>query len=65
MKTVTFTMTIDEANVIFKALGKMPFDQVYTLIGKMNEQANQQLTGQNSANPFTGANKAEQNGNGN
>jgi hypothetical protein len=62
MKTVTFTITIDEANLIFKSLGKMPFDQVYTLIGKLNEQANQQLAGNNSATPFNTIDKAENNG---
>ena len=52
MKTITFTLTIDEANLLFKSLGRMPFEQVYTLIGKMNEQANQQLSGNVSASPF-------------
>jgi hypothetical protein len=64
MKNVTFTVTIDEANLLFKALGRIPFEQVYQLIGKMNEQANQQLSGGNSsASPFiTG--KTEQDGDG-
>jgi hypothetical protein len=42
---VKFELTIDEANVIFKALGRLPFNEVYALIGKLNEQANQQLGG--------------------
>ena len=50
---VTFTLTLDEANKIFKALGALPFSEVYELIGKLNEQANQQLSGnQNSSNKF-------------
>jgi hypothetical protein len=53
MKTVTFTVTIDEANLLFKSLGRMPFEQVYQLIGKMNAQANQQLSGNDLASPFT------------
>lgn len=40
---VHFQITLDEANTIFKALGQMPFAEVYELIGKLNKQANQQL----------------------
>jgi hypothetical protein len=40
---VTFELSLEEANLIFKALGKLPFEEVYELIGKMNEQANHQL----------------------
>ena len=42
-KTITFQLTIDEANLILQALGNLPFSQVYPIIGKINEQANQQL----------------------
>jgi hypothetical protein len=42
-KEVTFTVTLEEANLIFKALGKQPFEAVYELIGKLNDQANVQL----------------------
>lgn len=45
---VNFQITLDEANVIFKALGQMPFSDVYALIGKLNEQANRQLNHPNS-----------------
>ena len=38
-----FELTIEEANLIFKGLGKLPFAEVYQLIGKLNEQANKQL----------------------
>jgi hypothetical protein len=41
---VVFSVTLEEANTIFKALGSLPFSEVYELIGKLNEQANQQLT---------------------
>lgn len=47
MKELNFTLSIDEANLIFKALGRMPFNEVYSLIGKMNAQANEQLAPQN------------------
>ena len=42
-KEVVFKLTIQEANLIFKSLGKLPFEEVYELIGKLNTQANQQL----------------------
>ena len=35
--------TIDEVNLILEALGQMPFSRVYELIGKIQEQARQQL----------------------
>ncbi|WP_162441252.1 hypothetical protein [Rhodocytophaga rosea] len=52
MKKVTFTVSIEEASTIFKALGKLPFAEVYELIGKLNEQANEQLS-QPPASPKT------------
>jgi|GEM_PF-2256353 hypothetical protein len=45
---ITFNITLEEANTIFKALGKQPFAEVFELIGKLNEQANQQLTDNNT-----------------
>jgi hypothetical protein len=39
-----FTVSLEEANKIFKALGREPFQEVYELIGNLNEQANQQLS---------------------
>lgn len=41
-QTIRFDLTIEEANLIFSALGKLPFNQVYELIGKLNAQANAQ-----------------------
>jgi len=46
MKELDFKISLAEANLIFKALGKMPFEDVYELIGKLNKQANQQLKGE-------------------
>lgn len=43
---IQFLVTLEEANLIFKALGKLPFADVYALIGKLNEQANNQLAPQ-------------------
>ena len=43
MKNLTLRVSLDEANLIMKALGEMPFKDVYELIGKLNSQANNQL----------------------
>ena len=49
-KSITFQVNLDEANLIFKALGKQPFETVYELIGKLNDQANSQLRPQEEEN---------------
>ncbi len=43
MSQLHFQMTLEEANLVFKGLGLLPFKDVYELIGKLNEQANEQL----------------------
>jgi hypothetical protein len=54
MKDVQVTLTIDEANLVLKALMNMPFIEVYELIGKINEQCNKQLSnGKNGAAGIT------------
>ncbi len=37
---LNISISLDEAKLIFKALGKMPFEDVYELIGHLNEQVN-------------------------
>ncbi len=43
MKEINLQLTIEEANLVLEALGNLPFAQVFTLIGKIQEQAGQQL----------------------
>lgn len=43
---IQFEVNLEEANTIFKALGKEPFAKVFELIGKLNEQVNTQLNSQ-------------------
>lgn len=43
MQEVTIKITLEELNLVFKALGNEPFKDVYELIGKLNEQTNSQL----------------------
>jgi len=50
MKDITLYLTTDEANLILEALGNLPFVKVYTLIGKIQEQARQQLSESDSPN---------------
>jgi hypothetical protein len=46
MQELNLKVTIDEANLILEALGQMPFAKVYEIVGKIQEQASQQLNGQ-------------------
>lgn len=41
--TVSWELTLEEANLILKSLSLQPFKDVYELIGKLNHQANHQL----------------------
>lgn len=51
-KKLQFEVELDEANLILKALGKLPFEEVYDLIGKLNSQANNQLNKSNDTKVF-------------
>ncbi len=42
---INLQFSVEEVNVIIKALGTMPFNQVYEIIGNIHQQANQQLFG--------------------
>lgn len=44
------SLSLEEAKLIFKALGKMPFEEVYELIGHLNEQVNAQGRGSSNQN---------------
>lgn len=43
MKEMNFNVTVDEANLILESLGKMPFEKVFALVNKLQEQARNQL----------------------
>lgn len=49
-KELILKVTVEEGNMIFKGLGKLPFEDVFELIGKLNEQANHQLNGSSDMN---------------
>ncbi len=42
-KTIELEFTVEETNLVLEALGALPFARVYTLIGRIQEQARQQL----------------------
>lgn len=54
--TLQLQLQVEDVNMIFKALGRLPFQEVYELIGKINSQVNAQLPlpGNNPqiSNPF-------------
>ncbi|WP_185123720.1 hypothetical protein [Reichenbachiella sp. 5M10] len=37
---VEVQLTVEELKLVFKALGKLPFEEVYEVIGKLNDQVN-------------------------
>ncbi len=43
MDNITFTLTVEESNLMLNALAQMPYAQVVGLIGKLREQAQVQL----------------------
>ncbi len=47
---LNITINLEEAKLIFKALGKMPFEEVYELIGHLNEQVNEQERSSSNTN---------------
>ncbi len=48
MNELKLELNIEDINLIFKALGNMPFKDVYELIGKINDQVNFQLQSEES-----------------
>jgi hypothetical protein len=45
MKTINFSLTVEETNKILEALAQLPFVQVNQLISKIHTDANAQLRG--------------------
>ena len=43
MQTLQLHLTIDEVNLLLEALGDLPFARVHTLIGSIQQQAQEQL----------------------
>ena len=45
MKELTFKVTTDEANLILEGLGHIPFARVFSLVAKLQSQAQEQMNG--------------------
>ncbi len=43
MQEINLTISVEEANLILEALGDQPFNKVFKLIGKIQQQAANQL----------------------
>jgi len=43
MKELQFNVTVEEANIILEGLGKLPFERVFNVVGKLQNQANEQM----------------------
>lgn len=43
MNDLRFTLTINEANLVLKALGTLPYQDVYKLVEKIQAQASLQI----------------------
>lgn len=45
---IKFELTIEEANLVLASLAKMPFEQVFNVIGKLRQQAEEQVNNNNT-----------------
>lgn len=43
MKEINFAVTVDEANLILRGIGQLPFAEVYQLVSRLQQQAGRQL----------------------
>lgn len=50
-KEIQLQFTPDEVNLILEGLGNLPFVKVYQLIGKIQEQASRQVSGDEGQAP--------------
>lgn len=41
-KKIQLELNIEDINLILRALGNLPFNEVYDVIGKIHDQANEQ-----------------------
>ena len=52
MQEITLTLSVKEVNQILEALGNQPFNQVFALIGKIQQQASSQVSATNGDEPL-------------
>ena len=51
MQEINLSLAIEEVNLILEGLGNLPFARVYALVGKIQEQAAQQIKSANVSRP--------------
>lgn len=52
---IVLKLTPEEINVLLEGVGNLPFVKVYSLIGKIQKQASEQLSGRSSTDEATDA----------
>lgn len=48
---IILSLEVDEVNLLLQALGERPFKEVYDLVGKINDQAYEQMVKASHKNP--------------
>jgi hypothetical protein len=51
MHDINLSLAIEEVNLILEGLGNLQFAKVYALVGKIQEQAAQQIKSANASRP--------------
>jgi hypothetical protein len=51
MQEINLKLAVEDVNMILEGVGTLPFARVYTLVGKIQEQAAQQLRANLAAAP--------------
>jgi hypothetical protein len=51
MQEINLRLAVEEVNVILEGVGNLPFARVYTLVGKIQQQAAQQMRAGNGDRP--------------
>ena len=49
MQEINLRLAVEDVNVILEGVGNLPFAKVYTLVGKIQEQAAQQMRATHAA----------------
>ena len=49
MQEINLRLAVEDVNVILEGVGNLPFAKVYTLVGKIQEQAAQQMRADHAA----------------
>ena len=51
MQEINLRLAVEDVNVILEGVGNLPFAKVYTLVGKIQQQAAQQIRADQAARP--------------